>query len=803
MTAPKSVAPGHPGISPRWTSSGKSGVGTAIESRSRVWFTLSHGILNEVYYPRVDQANTRDMGLIVTSGDDFFSEEKRDTTSVVETLRSGVPGYRVTNICRGGRYRIIKTIITDPNRDVVLQDIRFEALRGARADYRVYALLAPHLGNQGAGNNGWVGDYKGMPMVFADRDGIALALGCSAGFAAASCGFVGVSDGWQHLSAHKRLTECYTEARDGNIALTAQVDLERCDGHFVLALGFGRTASEAGQDVRAALLRDFDHLRDAFIDGWSKFHASTRAVRPAHGGSDDAAADEYLLSVAVLRVHEDKGHPGGMIASLAIPWGATKGDHDLGGYHVVWPRDLVESAGALLAAGDAGGAAHSLHYLMVTQDADGHWPQNMWLDGCEFWTGTQLDETAFPILLADHLRRRDALGTVRPWDMVRLAAGYLVRNGPVTPEDRWEVDGGYSTFTLPVEVAALLAAADFADAAHEPAVARYLRETADVWHDTIDRWTYVRGTTIAHAANVDGYYVRIAPQDVDDADASNPHLITVKNQPPGDARMAYGDMVSPDALALVRYGLRAPTDPRIVNTVRVIDHVLRTETGTGPVWHRYNDDGYGEHEDGSAFDGTGIGRGWPLLAGERGHYELAAGHAEEARRLLGTMRNQAGAGGLIPEQVWDAADIPDHELVNGCPSGSAMPLAWAHAEYVKLTRSLQDGSVFDTPPQTVARYIDTHTVSRFASWRFNNKARTIPAGKRLRIETQARAVVRWTSDSWTTSNDVEAADTTLGIWVADLATDSLAIAADVQFTAYWPDSDRWEGTNYAVTVVAP
>ncbi|MEO6877760.1 MAG: glucan 1,4-alpha-glucosidase, partial [Gemmatimonadaceae bacterium] len=282
-----------------------------------------------------------------------------------------------------------------------------------------------------------------------------------------------------------------------------------------------------------------------------------------------------------------------------------------------------------------------------------------------------------------------------------------------------------------------------------------------------------------------------------------PHLITVKNQPPGDARMAYSHMVSPDALALVRYGLRSPADPRIVNTVLVIDRVLRTETRTGPVWHRYNDDGYGEHEDGSAFDGTGIGRGWPLLAGERGHYELAAGHMDEARRLLRIMRGQAGAGGLIPEQVWDAADIPEHELVNGCPSGSAMPLAWAHAEYVKLTRSLQDGCVFDTPPQTVARYIDAHTVSRFATWRFNNKARAIATGKRLRIEAQARSTVRWTSDDWRTRHDTEPTDTTLGIWVADLPTESLAIGGEVQFTFYWPDANRWEGTNYSVTISAP
>lgn len=796
MTPPASRAPGQPGIAPRWTSSAKSGVGTAIESRSRVWFTTSHGILNEVYYPRVDQANTRDMGLLVTAGADFFSEEKRHTKSAVSLLAPGVPGYELTNTCVEERYRIVKTIISDPERDVVLQDIRFEALRGARTDYRLYAILAPHLGNQGADNSGWVGDYKGVPMLFAERGSRALALACSANFAAASCGYVGVSDGWQQINARKRLTDCYTEARNGNIALTAEVDLERCDGRFVLALAFGPSAAEAGQDARAALLRDFDSVRAMFVEGWNEFHKDSYDVRPRTPSAEEA----YRLGIAILRTHEDKGHPGALIASLSIPWGNSKGDHDLGGYHVVWPRDLVESAGALLAAGRAEDARHALHYLMVTQDADGHWPQNMWLDGTAYWSGSQMDETGLPIMLADHLRRDGALGTLDPWAMVRLAASYLVSNGPVTPEDRWEEDGGYSTFTLAVEVASLLAAADFADAEGESGVATYLRETADTWNDSIERWTYVTDTDTARASGVDGYYVRIAPCNVNDGEPRESHVVSIKNHPRSASQMPYSDLVSPDALALVRFGLRAANDPRITNTIRVIDRVLRSETANGPVWHRYNDDGYGEHRDGAPFDGTGIGRGWPLLGGERAHYELAAGDVSEAERLLESLRHQTSPGGLIPEQIWDAEDVPERELVNGCPSGSAMPLVWAHAEYVKLARSIHDGRVFDTPPQTIQRYIDRRTTSRFAMWRFNNKARRIPSGKTLRIETRDAAVVHWSCDGWQSVRDTEAADTTLGLWVADLATEQLPANTRVQFTFYWPGSRRWEGVDFSVTI---
>jgi glucoamylase len=414
-----------------------------------------------------------------------------------------------------------------------------------------------------------------------------------------------------------------------------------------------------------------------------------------------------------------------------------------------------------------------------------------------------LDETGFPILLADHLRRRKALGALRPWPMVCRAASYLVRNGPVTPEDRWEEDGGYSPSTLAVEIAALLAAADFADAAGAEAAARYLRDTADAWNDAIERWTYVTGTATARANDVDGYYVRIAPSNVLDGGAPDTHVVSIKNHPRAESRMVYTELIGSDALALVRFGLRSADDPRIVNTVRVVDRVLRPETDTGPVWHRYNDDGYGEHEDGAPFDGTGIGRGWPLLAGERAHYELAAGREHEARRLGGVMRAQASPGGLIPEQVWDAPDIPARELANGRPSGSAMPLVWAHAEYVKLVRSIHDGQVFDMPPQTARRYIESEHHAKFVTWRFNNKIRTIPAGQILRVESQAPAEIHWSRDRWTTARDIESVDTTLGIWYADLPIEAVPPGERIVFTFYWPGAQRWEGTDFTVAVTAP
>ncbi len=794
------MAPGAPGIPPRWTASGKHAVGTALTAASRVWFTVGHGILNEVYYPRIDNACIRDLGLLVTDGRGFFSEERRQTSHEVMWLEPGVPAFRIVNTCREGRYRVEKEVVSDPRRSALLQSLRFVPLQGGLADYHCFVLLAPHLGNRGAGNTAWLGDYKGTPMLFAERDGNALALACSAPWLAQSAGYVGVSDGWQDLARHHVLTRQYARAENGNVALTGEVDLLTAEGAFTLALGFGRTAAEAGHTARASLLAGYDECRRLYTEAWREWQAHL----PDPGPAPEGARDLHRTSAAVLRVHEAKEFPGGLIASLSIPWGYAKGDDDLGGYHLVWPRDLVESAGGLLAVGAHEDVRRALRYLETTQEADGSWAQNQWLDGTPYWTGVQMDETAFPVLLVDQALREGAVAPSelpRAWPMVRRAAGFLVRNGPVTQQDRWEEDPGYSPSTLAVEVAALLAAADLADRAGDSEVAAYLRETADGWNDGVERWTYVSGTDLAREAGVEGYYVRIAPPDVADASSPTGGYVPIKNRPPGSSSAPAEHVVSPDALALVRFGLRAPDDPRIVSTVKVIDRLLRVDTPSGESWHRYNLDGYGEHEDGSAFDGTGIGRAWPLLTGERAHYELAAGNAARAAKLAGDMAELADEGGLIPEQVWDAPDLPDRELCLGRPSGSARPLVWAHAEYVKLRRSLRDGRVFDMPPQPVERYQVRGTAARFAPWRFNLKARSMLAGRTLRVEVLASATVHWSADGWTNITDTPTRDTGLGVHVADLDTASLPAGGAVSFTFHWLEAGHWEGEDFAVRVV--
>jgi glucoamylase len=529
--------------------------------------------------------------------------------------------------------------------------------------------------------------------------------------------------------------------------------------------------------------------------GWQK------TLMPLDDPQDRKGLNRYRVSTAVLASHRDDAS-GAIIASLSIPWGFSKGDDDLGGYHLVWPRDLVETAGGLLAAGSKAGAKSVLDYLKATQEADGHWSQNSWLDGRPYWSGVQIDETGFPILLYDMLLRADAMESAevgRYMRMIEAAAGYIIRNGPVTQEDRWEENSGYSPFTIAVEIAALLAAADALDAAGQGTTARYVRDTADYWNEQIETWTYASDTEMSRRLGIAGHYMRIGfPEG--DAMSRSRGFIPIRNRSEANAGVEAGSLISPDALALVRFGLRAADDPRILHTITAIDWLLRRNLPTGSYWYRYNDDGYGEHVDGGPFDGTGIGRLWPLLTGERAHYELAAGKLEEARRLLAALEAASGPGGLLPEQIWDSEDIPERELFLGRPSGSAMPLVWAHAEHTKLLRSLNDGAVFDMPPQTFHRYVKNTPAAAPVIWRMKSENLRIAAGRVLRLEFVEPALVHWSSTDWTSATDDTALATGLGTYICDLPTQMFSIGSVVLFTVHLTLKDKWESRNFRVDI---
>jgi glucoamylase len=597
------------------------------------------------------------------------------------------------------------------------------------------------------------------------------------------------------------MTVEYSQADNGNIALSAGIDLPDSGGDCVLAIGFGKDTDDAARSAIASLRDGFDKAKNDYIDGWQQWIKTHSSMAIGSPGPPDLSA----TSLAVLRTHESKQSPGAFIASLSIPWGFSKGDKDLGGYHLVWPRDMAETAGALLAAGAHEDVRRALSYLQATQQPDGHWSQNMWLDGSPYWDGIQMDETALPILLLDLAFREKVLNKAEIqqfWPMVKLAAGYLIRSGPVSPQDRWEEDPGYTPFTVAAEIAALLAAADLADLINETPIGTYLREIADVWNASIERWMYVSNTEWSRKYDVKGYYVRISTVGQTKDNANFRNKVDVQNVAAAEQTQLATRLVSTDFLALVRFGLRAADDSRIVDTLKVIDDILKVETPSGTAWHRYNDDGYGEHADGTPFDGTGIGRVWPLLTGERAHYELMAGRVENATRLRKTMESFANEGGLISEQVWDQPDIPGRELYFGRPSGSAMPLVWAHAEYLKLQRSLLDGRVFDLPPQTVQRYLVEKTVSPRRIWRFNHKLRSMPAGQLLRIETSAPAVIHWSDDNWKIVMDTKTTYTAFGLHYTDLLTTATPEGKQIHFTFYWPQADRWENKDFFVNITA-
>ncbi len=794
-------APGWPGHSPHWTSGAKTGVGTALSNSSRVWFTLGRAALTEIYFPDVDLACTRTLQFLITDRRDFFSAEETDTRAELCYEEAGVPAFHQVNTCTRGRFRLEKLILADPHRSAIMQQVRFVPREGSLGDYALFVYLQPHLGNHGRGNNAWLEDFKGLPLLFANRGGLALALACSAPWRKRSVGYVGASDGWEDIACHKEMRWEYQRAEDGNVALTGEIDLAGCDGQFLLVVGFGNDPGQAAHHSRASLLQGLEEARTAYVQGWQQ----TKQDLLPLPGAQKHAQDLYRISTALIRTHESKTFPGGIVASLAIPFGQIRGDGHLG-YHLVWPRDMVQTVSSLLAVSKHADARRVLFYFWVTQDPDGHWPQNMHLDGNQFWKGTQLDETAFVILLVELARREKALEpreVEKLWPMVYQAARFLVRNGPVTPMDRWEEGPGYYASTLAVTIAALLAAADLAEVCQRQEIAAYLRETADAWNEAIDRLIYVTGTDLAHQIGVEGYYVRLAlPDQLEHPDPAH-GTVNLKNHPAGQREIAAADLVSPDALHLVRYGLRAPDDPRILNTIRVLDQTLKQQFPGGPCWHRYTKDGYGEHADGSPFDGTGVGRAWPLLTAERAHYELQAGRLEEAKRLLEAMESFASDSGLFPEQIWDAESLPEHNLFYGKPTGSACPLVWAHAEYLKLRRSLHEGKVFDQPEQAVRRYLVEKRTSPHVFWRLRQQCRYLPEGKVLRVEVGLPAVVSWSSDGGHTTHEVRTRDTELGLHLADLATSGLSAGDQVVFTFRWLEEGQEEGRDFEVQVTGP
>lgn len=778
-------------MEPRWARGSKAAVGTAYSTSTRVWYTLDCGCVTEVYYPTIDSPQIRDLQFLVTDGESFLHDERRNFIGQVDCISEAALGFEVVNREKKGRYAIYKTILGDPHQNCLLIHARLEAPPELLAKLRMYVLCAPHLEIGGWHNNGEVLQTRGYKCLAAYKGNTWLVLGATLPFTDCSCGYVGVNDGWTDLADNYRLDWQYEAALDGNIALTGGLDLSR-GTEFTVGLAFGTTQHDALSTLAQSLSIPFEQTRESFIRQWER---TSRRYTLAAGSNDSRL---FERSVNLLLAHEDKTYPGAMIASLSIPWGEEKSDDELGGYHLVWTRDMVQSATALLAVGDLSTPLRALIYLAVSQREDGGFYQNFWIDGRPYWQGVQLDEVAFPIILAWRLWKSGALGNFDPYEMVRGASGFLVREGPVTAQDRWEEARGYSPSTLAAHITALICAGEFFADHGEEATAEFVRDYADFLESHIERWTVTTQGTLV--PGIRRHYIRINPGDISRCVDEDPNcgVVTLANQRPGaTAQFPAKEIVDAGFLELVRYGIRRADDAMIQDSLKVIDAVLKVDTPFGPCWRRYNHDGYGQRPDGGAFNGWGRGSAWPLLTGERGHYELAAGR--DAGPYLSALERFAQGAGLIPEQIWDAPDLPSEHLRFGTGTGSAIPLLWAHAEYLKLQRSVADAKVFDLVQPVFERYVSDAMESRAIEvWKFNRQVPAVTAGSLLRIQASSPFRLHWTNDEWQSATDARSRSTAVGIEFVDLQLSEQN--GRICFTFLWLDDNHWDGKNYTVEV---
>jgi len=719
---------------PVFASAAKQGVGTAwwdgvSDCQSKVWFTLAQGALTEVYYPSVATPNMRWMEWLISDGETFFHSETLDTLHDVEQDGDAL-AFTQVNTAANGRYSIAKTYVVDPVRDAMLVHVRLTAHgdRVAGAKLALHMVAHPAVGGSIVGME--LSAQEAGQIGLAARAGTALALACSVPWTVAPVLSAtadecvrklidGVQPGANDAHAEGDSPDLRAIVEDPSCAcLCATFELppqESRTWSCVVSIGFGESEQAAITCARAALEDGFALVRDRYQAGWRSYLAGL--ALPRHG-------DRQLARIAAmtLRAHEDKKHPGAVAASLSIPWGdaVDASVPGAGGYHLVWPRDLYHVASGLLLVGDRDYALRALTYLQeVLQRENGSFPQNAWPDGRAYWTGLQLDQIAYPILLADLAGATESYAS-----MIFRAADFLVRRGPSTEQERWEENRGYSPSTLASVCAAFVVAGELARQLDDPIRAAVYLYRADALRVGIEGWTVTRTGRLSERP----YYLRIS----DTGRPDDGHWIELKN---GGGTYPKTEIVDAGFLELVRLGIQSAADPLIHNSLAVVDRTILWEGPYGPVWYRYPHDGYGEGEDGAPYAGAGRGRPWPVLTGERGEFEVellatlsvtveSAQATVDAKmsphsgspcaglrffgpeRLLETMMQSAGAGGMIPEQVWDAEAIPERGLYPGKGTGSATPLAWAMAQYLRLARAIDLGRVSEQPQQVRRRFVD-------------------------------------------------------------------------------------------------
>ena len=746
-------APGGPGAPPSWGPGRKQAFGTSPGVTSKVWFTVANGNLSEVFYPSLDRPALHELRFLVAAPGMPPVDDAEEADHSLRWTRPGVPAIEVFSSHH--EYHLAKEFLVDVELQALLIAGSFNP---ELPDLRLYLMATPHLNRFGIGNDAIV--TAGAPPALIARQGDVHIAVCGP-FERASAGFRDRSDLFVDLHDNDgEMSAIYTSAGPGNVAVGAQLALHA--GAFQVAVGFAHSRPDAEEAAREMLRRGAGAARAALEEAWRRqTDLPARVVQVTGDGGALASA-----SMTVLKSLEDKEERGGFVAAPGAPWGETNrdGNHV---YNLVWSRDLYQIATSLIDVGDIEPASRGLRHLARVQRPDGSWPQNWQLNGRAHWNGTELDEAAYPILLARRLRSVQALD----WDpypqLVRRAAAYLVRSGPMTPLDRWEDAGGLSPSTLAAAVAALVAAAEFAHSAGEHIAAAHFLAVADYWADRVEAWCFSAER---------GHYVRLA---------------TDPESGPGP-----GAALSADFLELVRLGVRRPDHPAVLSSLHAVDAQLLFRGGGGPVWRRYTGDGYGELPDGSPWQPGGVGRPWPLLAGERAQYEFLAG-GSRATDLARAYETFAGPGLMLPEQVWDGPPTPRWGLIPGLATNSASPLGWAHAEYLKLLSTIANQRCGDLVPAVHRRYCEEPPVEPAFIWSSAHQVTGFQHGRKVKIQLQDPAIVRWSADDWATYKESATVDTTVGVHVADLPTQIMRPGAVMSWTIHYPD--RWEGRNYTLT----
>lgn len=730
------TAPGGPGKDAQWATAGKQAVGTSVSLESKVWFTLAQGVMTEVYYPDVTVANVHLLQFVVVDPKTKKVETERDDAiHQIKVLRPDSLTFQQINT--GKSWRIIKTYTTDPETDSVLIDVQFlPKVRGLN----LYVYYDPSLANSGMKDR----SYAPAPRIVIGTDNgptkrellaptSDFGLGTSDGkvnsfllfsspIAEMTSGHYGTSDGIQQLRKFGRIREPYWRTDEGNTVQVAKIVRPQ---RFTAILSFGIDTASTGlnehANARKSQAKGFIKSLAQYEKGWANYVKTLPKVDLKYQG-------QFNMAAMQLKALEDKTHRGANIASLTVPWGGGENanENTVGGYHLVWSRDLYQVFTAYMALGDKAAAERALDFLFkVQQRPDGSFPQNSWLDGRPFWTSLQMDEVAYPLIMAWELKRFDKA----TWENhVKKAADFIVKNGPSTPQERWEEEAGYSPSTIAAEIAGLVCAADIAKRNGDNASAELYLKTADDWEANIEKWTVTKTGKYGDG----NYYVRITQNGKPDAGEK----IEINN---GAGFFDERDIIDAGFLELVRLGIRRADDPLIVKSLKVVDQVIKVDTPNGPGFYRYNNDGYGEMDDGRRWnwDGkyTGKGRLWALLSGERGQYELAnsvlnkgetllvIGEGQnspialdtyfknKAKQRLDHMLGFANEGLMIPEQIWDKKESPQNidrhfipDLKFGEGTGSATPLAWSMAQFIRLATNLKAGRNLDTPQIVYDRY---------------------------------------------------------------------------------------------------